>query len=85
MTMIDARENPRFQEFMKIVDQQRMLGVRTNADTPEDARVARSFGAEGIGLFRTEHMFYGKGSDQALFMLRKMILSKHRGGARKAA
>jgi pyruvate,orthophosphate dikinase len=49
--------------------------VRTNADTPEDARVARGFGAEGIGLFRTEHMFYGAGSDQALFLLRKMILS----------
>jgi len=48
--------------------------VRTNADTPDDAKVARSFGAEGIGLFRTEHMFYGKGSDEALFILRKMIM-----------
>ena len=50
------------------------MGVRTNADTPEDAKVARSFGAEGIGLFRTEHMFYGKGSDEPLFILRKMIM-----------
>lgn len=74
--MIDATENPRFQEFMKLVDQFRDLGVRTNADTPEDARVARQFGAEGIGLFRTEHMFYGVGSDEPLFLLRKMILSK---------
>ncbi len=75
LAMIDATENPRFQKFMKIVDTKRTLGVRTNADTPADARIARAFGAEGIGLFRTEHMFYGKGSDAALFVLRKMILS----------
>ncbi|MBN2476464.1 MAG: pyruvate, phosphate dikinase [Pirellulales bacterium] len=75
LKMMDATENPRFQEFMKVVDKSRTLGVRTNADTPEDARIARDFGAEGIGLFRTEHMFYGAGSDQALFQLRKMILS----------
>ncbi|NLF72992.1 MAG: pyruvate, phosphate dikinase [Candidatus Anammoximicrobium sp.] len=75
LAMMDASENPRFQEFMKIVDKHRTLGVRTNADTPEDAKVARGFGAEGIGLFRTEHMFYGSGSDDALFILRKMILS----------
>ncbi len=61
---------------MKLVDKFRTLGVRTNADTPQDAKVARQFGAEGIGLFRTEHMFYGAGSDQPLFLLRKMILSK---------
>jgi pyruvate,orthophosphate dikinase len=73
--MMDASENPRFQEFMTIVDKFRTMGVRTNADTPEDARVARGYGAEGIGLFRTEHMFYGAGSDDALFVLRKMILS----------
>ncbi len=73
--MIDATENPRLSDFMKLVDRFRKLGVRTNADTPEDARVARKFGAEGIGLFRTEHMFYGKGSEQPLFLLRKMILS----------
>ncbi len=72
---VDATENPRFQEFMKIVDKFRTMGVRTNADTPDDARVARAFGAEGIGLFRTEHMFYGKGSDEPLAKLRKMILS----------
>ena len=73
--MVDATENPRFAGFMKIVDQHRKLGVRTNADTPEDARIARSFGAEGIGLFRTEHMFYGEGAEKPLFVLRKMILS----------
>jgi len=76
LAMIDATENPRFQKFMKIVDAHRKLGVRANADTPADAANARNFGAEGIGLFRTEHMFYGKGSDQPLFLLRKMILSK---------
>ena len=76
LKMVDASENPRFKAFMKIVDKFRTLGVRTNADTPEDAKIARAFGAEGIGLFRTEHMFYGAGSDAALFLLRKMILSK---------
>ena len=60
---------------MKMVDKNRTMGVRTNADTPADAKIAREFGAEGIGLFRTEHMFYGEGSDQPLFLLRKMILS----------
>ncbi len=75
LPMVDATENPRFQKFMKIVDKFRTLGVRANADTPDDAKNAISFGAEGIGLFRTEHMFYGKGCDQPLFLLRKMILS----------
>jgi pyruvate,orthophosphate dikinase len=72
---MDASENPRFQTFMKMVDKFRTMGVRTNADTPADAKIAREYGAEGIGLFRTEHMFYGEGSDQPLFLLRKMILS----------
>jgi len=71
--MMDATENPRFQHFMELVDKQRTLGVRTNADTPEDAKLARDFGAEGIGLFRTEHMFYGAGAEEPLFVLRKMI------------
>ncbi len=75
LALMDASENPRFQEFMTLVDKNRNMGVRTNADTPADAKIARDFGAEGIGLFRTEHMFYGEGSDQPLFLLRKMILS----------
>lgn len=75
LKLMDASENPRFQTFMKMVDKFRTMGVRTNADTPADAKIARDFGAEGIGLFRTEHMFYGEGSDQPLFLLRKMILS----------
>src|SRR5262249_45980705 len=84
VAMIDATENPRLQDFMKLVDKHRTLGVRTNADTPEDARVARRFGAEGIGLFRTEHMFYGAGSEQPLFLLRKLILSNPGGGGAAA-
>ncbi len=73
---MDASENPRFVEYMNIVDKYRVLGVRTNADTPEDAQNAIGFGAEGIGLFRIEHMFYGVNSEQPLAKLRKMILSK---------
>ncbi len=73
---MDASENPRFVKFMEIVDKFRTMGVRTNADTPEDAARAISFGAEGIGLFRIEHMFYGKNSETPLAKLRKMILSK---------
>ena len=60
------------------------MGVRTNAETPEDAKIARNYGAEGIGLFRTEHMFYGEGSEQPLFLLRKMIFSANETERRKA-
>ena len=76
LPMIDAsRENKELNDFLKVCDLVRKLGIRTNADTPEDAAKAKQFGAEGIGLFRTEHMFYGKGSDEPLFLLRKMIMS----------
>ena len=71
---MDASENPLFIKFMSIVDKYRRLGIRTNADTPEDASRALSFGAEGIGLFRIEHMFYGKNSETPLAKLRKMIM-----------
>ncbi len=71
-----AEENVYFQRFMNVCDDVRVLGVRTNADTPEDSKKAKAFGAEGIGLFRTEHMFYGKGAEEPLFRLRKMIVSK---------
>ncbi|MHA1247170.1 MAG: pyruvate, phosphate dikinase [Candidatus Thorarchaeota archaeon] len=76
LPMIDSTHNPRLQKFMALVDKYRRLGVRANADTPEDAKMAREFGAEGIGLFRTEHMFYGEGSEEPLFLLRKMIMSQ---------
>ena len=71
-----AEENKDFQELMTLCDEFRRLKIRTNADTPSDAAKARAFGAEGIGLFRIEHMFYGTGSENALFLLRKMIASK---------
>jgi len=78
LPMMDVgEENTVLDAFLKICNGVRNMGIRTNADTPEDARRARMFGAEGIGLFRTEHMFYGKGSDEPLFILRKMIISKN--------
>jgi pyruvate,orthophosphate dikinase len=77
LPMMDAtEENILLSEFLKICGAFKKLGIRTNADTPDDAQKARQFGAEGIGLFRTEHMFYGKGADEPLFLLRKMIISK---------
>ncbi len=82
--MTSALENVLLHEFLKVCDSIRRLGIRTNADTPSDAKKARQFGAEGIGLLRTEHMFYGKGSDVPLFLLRKMIVSKTLEERRKA-
>jgi pyruvate,orthophosphate dikinase len=84
LNMIDATENPRFVDFMSLADEIRVLKVRTNADTPEDASNAIGFGAEGIGLFRTEHMFYGTGTEEPLFILRKMIMSGSVGERRAA-
>ncbi len=62
-----------FRKFMKWADHERDLGVRANADTPGDAKTAIEFGAEGIGLCRTEHMFFGPGRIEAV---REMILSE---------
>jgi pyruvate,orthophosphate dikinase len=73
---IDLDKNQSYKDLMKLVDKVKVMGVRTNAETPEDAAQGLKFGAEGIGLFRTEHMFYGEGSEQPLFLLRKMIVSK---------
>ncbi len=78
VNMIDSTENPRFQEFMAIVAKYQGMGVRTNADTPEDTQNAVNFGAEGIGLFRIEHMFYGKNGATPLEILRNMILSSNK-------
>ncbi|WFD11620.1 pyruvate, phosphate dikinase [Tepidibacter hydrothermalis] len=63
----------KFEEFMDWVDEVRVLKVRTNADTPNDAKTAVKFGAEGIGLCRTEHMFF---EEDRIPVVRKMILSK---------
>ena len=85
LLMMDAsEENKLLKEFLEICGSLKKLGIRANADTPEDARKAKQFGAEGIGLFRTEHMFYGKGSDEPLFILRKMIVSKTEAERKKA-
>jgi pyruvate,orthophosphate dikinase len=81
---IDLDKNASYKELMKLVDKIKVLKVRTNAETPKDAAVAMRFGADGIGLFRTEHMFYGEGSEQPLFLLRKMIMSKTEAERRKA-
>ncbi|MDZ5698806.1 pyruvate, phosphate dikinase [Chelativorans sp. M5D2P16] len=61
-----------FSTIMEWADAVRRMGVRANADTPTDARTARSFGAEGIGLCRTEHMFF---DDDRILAMREMILS----------
>ena len=70
-----------FHELMSWADKFRRLRVRANADTPRDAKVARQFGAEGIGLCRTEHMFFG---DQRLAAMREMILADGVGAREKA-
>lgn len=81
---VDLEHNKSYTDLMKMVDKVRVLNIRTNADTPKDAAKAIQFGAEGIGLFRTEHMFYGEGSDKPLFLLRKMIMSRTEEERRKA-
>jgi pyruvate,orthophosphate dikinase len=67
--------------FMKWVDEFRKLGVRTNADTPHDSEVARRFGAEGIGLCRTEHMFF---APERINAVREMILADDTEGRKRA-
>jgi len=67
-----GKVTPKFQEFMNWVDELRTLGVRANADTPEQAKEALEFGAEGIGLCRTEHMFLGA----RLPLVQQMILAR---------
>lgn len=70
-----------FAKIMSWADDIRRLGVRTNADTPEDARKAREFGAEGIGLCRTEHMFF---QGDRIKAMREMIISRDEAGREKA-
>jgi len=77
----DPEHNKWYKELMKWADQLRTLKVRTNADTPHDAEVARNYGAEGIGLCRTEHMFFGPDRIKAV---REMILSDTLDGRKKA-
>ncbi len=70
-----------FKALMDLCDKYTKLQVRTNADTPHDAAVARAFGAKGIGLTRTEHMFF---DDQKIIAMREMILAKDSEGREKA-
>lgn len=70
---VDAKIAGEFGRVMEWADKYRKLGVRTNADTPKDTAKAIELGAEGIGLCRTEHMFF---DDERIFNLRKMILSE---------
>ena len=77
----DAELGGDFLELMKIADKYTRMNVRTNADTPREAEVARNFGATGIGLCRTEHMFF---EGDKIVPMREMILSKTEEGRRKA-
>ena len=70
-----------FADLMKLADKYTRLQVRTNADTPHDAEVARNFGAVGIGLCRTEHMFF---EGEKIKAMREMILAENAEGRRKA-
>jgi pyruvate,orthophosphate dikinase len=82
--MKKAGEAPAYQAFARLLgwaDEVRRLKVRANADTPHDARVARGFGAEGIGLCRTEHMFF---EGDRITAMREMIVSRDEGGRRRA-
>ncbi len=77
---IDASIN-NFAKLMKWADEVRKLGVRTNADQPDQAAIAKAFGSEGIGLCRTEHMFFQGDRIQAV---REMILADDEAGRRRA-
>ncbi len=70
-----------FKELMDLCDKYTKMNVRTNADTPHDAQVARNFGAKGIGLTRTEHMFF---EDKKIIAMREMILAETVEGREKA-
>ncbi|MDB4869647.1 MAG: pyruvate, phosphate dikinase, partial [Gemmatimonadales bacterium] len=79
-----ASQAPLYQSYAELLgwaDEVRKLRVRANADTPRDARIARSFGAEGIGLCRTEHMFF---EGDRITAMREMIVAREEGGRRRA-
>ncbi len=78
---VDPEMSGYFGKLMELSDKKSRLAVRTNADTPLDARVAREFGAKGIGLCRTEHMFFG---GDKIIAMREMILAEDEQGRRKA-
>jgi len=76
----EARIYSWYERLMSWADEIRRLGVRTNADNPQDSALARSFGAEGIGLARTEHMFFG----ERLPAMRSLVIAKDEGERKKA-
>jgi pyruvate,orthophosphate dikinase len=77
----DSEVYRNFDRLLRWADEIRTLGIRANADTPNDARVARLFGAQGIGLCRTEHMFF---QPERILRVRQMILARNEEGRRKA-
>tara|TARA_B100000315_G_scaffold260939_1_gene328088 strand:+ start:23037 stop:25742 length:2706 start_codon:yes stop_codon:yes gene_type:complete len=77
----DPQNNESFQKLMKFTDEVKILGIRANAERPEDAVQARTFGAEGIGLCRTEHMFF---DPERIIHMRKMILAENEDNRREA-
>ena len=77
----DLNKNQYFNKLMNIADKKRRLGIRTNADSPEDAIQARKFGAAGIGLCRTEHMFF---DPERISAMREMILANDKVTRRRA-
>ncbi|MCG0274745.1 MAG: pyruvate, phosphate dikinase [Thermosediminibacteraceae bacterium] len=79
--LIDPELSPEFRELLQWADEFRKLSVRANADTPQDAKLARDFGAEGIGLCRTEHMFMGQ---DRLPVVQEMIMAETREEREKA-
>ncbi len=79
--MIEPEFSEDFHQIMKWADEYKTLAIRTNAETPADARTAIGFGAEGIGLCRTEHMFF---DDERISAVREMILADDEAGRRKA-
>ena len=81
MELVEPKLAGEFGRLMEWADEVRKLGIRTNADTPHDAKVARDFGAEGIGLCRTEHMFF---AEDRINIVRQMILAEDVEGRRKA-
>ena len=79
--LVEPKLTGNFGTLMEWADEFRVLGVRTNADTPHDAKIAREFGAEGIGLCRTEHMFF---EGDRIKAVRQMILAKDVAGREEA-
>ena len=81
IAMLQPELSGEFAALMEWADKKRRMGVRANAETPQDARVARKFGAEGIGLCRTEHMFF---EGDRIVAVREMILAGDEAGRRRA-